>query len=195
MIVKKDIFITNMTCEHIKRVQDKINDLIKSAGNSDSYLYEKKGPYVELEEVKKYLKQFNSPQPIHMERLILTLSLGAVEKFHTITPNYDVLYDNLSDLFNELNNCDCRVKARKEGINEAKETIISIENKNNELVEKYNELVVASKGISKSHDYLEEKSRNDDNQIGRLELRLDQRRVEVRTLENQLTALRLESGG
>src|SRR5436305_1267362 len=135
MIVKKDIFITSMTCEHIKRVKDKINNLIKSANDFDSYLYEKKGPYVELEKVKDYLKQFNSSKSIHMERLILALSLE-IDEFHAITPNYDALYDDLSDAFNVLNNCDCRVEARKEGINEAKETIKNIyEKRNNELVE------------------------------------------------------------
>lgn len=139
-----------MTCEHIEEAKKKINNLIEKAGDSGSCLYQEKGPYVEWEEVKKYLESFKSSEFFHIERLTLALSLK-VGKFQVITPNYDAFYDSLSDIFGELKSCDCRSKAYKHGVDKMAEEARNIARKSDE---KYNELFHAAKDIEKGRDDL-----------------------------------------
>lgn len=44
-----------MKCEHINKALDKINNLIGRMNNTNSALYEKKGPYIKEEDIRTHL--------------------------------------------------------------------------------------------------------------------------------------------
>jgi len=98
-----------MTCEHIKRAKQKINDFINKINNNNPTVCEKIGPYIECEKLEKEL---NRMDVVRNERdsavFSVKLALFLVSSSKT---EYRITYDGLdafsSGIFDELKNCDC----------------------------------------------------------------------------------------
>src|SRR6185437_14309792 len=88
-----------MKCQHINKALDKINNLIRKMNNDDFSLCEPKGPFIKEEDIRTHLDNMGS---YYKARTTwdYTYSFKSIRR--------SVLYDNLSDIFDELNSCNCR---------------------------------------------------------------------------------------
>src|SRR3954470_22303097 len=121
-----------MTCEHISKALDKVNNLIKKSNDTDSSLYKVLKSIVDKDTIKSHLD-------------------GGVWSGYSASTSYkyydfpyishNALYDNLSDIFDELKSCNCRNEIVKEFNNLSGNST----EKYNKLVNEYNDLLGKNK--------------------------------------------------
>lgn len=105
-----------MKCQHINKALDKINNLIRKMNNDDFSLYETKGPFIKEEDIRTHLDNMESYYKARTT-WVCEYTYKSVRK--------NALYDSLSDIFDELNSCNCRSE---------------LENKCEELEDRLNDL-------------------------------------------------------
>jgi len=135
-----------MTCNHISKALDKINDLITRANNDSSTLYRKLGPIVDEKTINPELR-------------------GGFWDGYSASTSYksyyfpyisqSSLYENLSNIFDELKSCNCRNDLVKDYNNLNGNS----NDKYSKLVNEYNELLGKHKENIKDYNNLVNNSR------------------------------------
>jgi len=88
-----------MKCQHINKALDKINNLIGRMNNDDFFLCEPKGPFIKEEDIRTHLDNMGSYYKARTT-WVCTHSFKSIRR--------NALYNSLSDIFDELNSCNCR---------------------------------------------------------------------------------------
>ena len=89
-----------MKCQHINKVLDKINNLIGRMNNTDSALYERKGSFIKEEDIKTHLDKKKKIITRQERHEVIHILIGQLDKVLCMI--------SLSDIFDELNSCNCR---------------------------------------------------------------------------------------
>jgi hypothetical protein len=237
----------NMTCTHIDRTLDKINNLIETINDKNSSLYEKNGTYVNFDKIKE--KFFNKGK--NMEEISIFGLLVISDKVQEI--GVVPLHKHLSDIFNLLTDCNCcsNISSIKSNLDSYKSDYSYMKDKHdkldrefkdlrNEKKEKDDEIKDLREKLEQEQRgrkddktryddekltwtrtegeknvkiaKLEEKSENDntektklekraedaekdrDKQVGRLEIKVDEKTLKIQNLTDQLTKLQITGG-
>jgi chromosome segregation ATPase len=197
-----------MKCEHINKTLEKINNLIKRMNDTNSSLYERQGPYLKEEDIKTHLDDMGS---YYKARTTWSYSYT----FNSIKKNS--LYDNLSDLFDELNSCNCHsqstdkydeleekyndllndLEEKKEELRKERENHNSEKLRHSETVSgiriENTKLKERLEGSSSQTIELRKRLQDSESQVLRLEMKSDEKNVRIQNLNSQLADLRVES--
>ena len=109
-----------MTCEHIERTKEKINNLINKMNDTNSPFYEKLGPHADWKDVKVCIKEFyerfeRDGKEYEFENLCCFVSKIKEIEIFTIDKlkwgGGSLLYEHLVEIFSSLKNCNCSSNA------------------------------------------------------------------------------------
>src|SRR6185369_634026 len=95
-----------MTCEHISRAKQKMNDFIKRINDSDPSVCEKIN-YMPEDELKNLLDEVSDIKDSAERRRVFYLSFVKHGVLGAKVINIDGLNNYLGGVFNELKDCDC----------------------------------------------------------------------------------------
>jgi len=145
-----------MTCEHINRVREKLNELIKKMNEMDYSLVEELGPYIREGDVQycvDCLKNADTSDDIGVLNSLLEF-YGRYKRVSTITlkrVKINALYDyHLVGIREELRNCNCR----SDLVDDYNNLSSNSTSKYNELVEEYNKLLGKKKEVVEDYNKL-----------------------------------------
>jgi len=141
-----------MTCEHISRVLSKVNNLIKKTNDKDSSLFKVLNSIVNKDDIKTHLD--GGFWDGYSAR-----TSASYYDFHYISRN--ALYEELSDIFDELKSCNCRNNIAKEfnDLNgNSTEKYNKLVNEYNELLGKHNKNVKDYNDLLRDNKTLKDKS-------------------------------------
>lgn len=141
-----------MKCKHISNTLGKINNLIEKMNDTESFLYEEKGPYVDYNSIETHLDESGN---FFKKDYTARTTYGTPFSLNVIRGS--ILYDKLSEMFDELKDCDCTSNLASHFSqefdnlsNSSRDEYNNLANEWNELKNKYNSLVEKYNNLSSS---------------------------------------------